>query len=737
MRLRTLDARELPDALRREYEQARGAALRRRLMWFSFGMGGLLLLIAGIVLVASAVNPGYRAIMEPWDPFGFAVLGIANGIGGLALVAGGVALARGRLAAWNTDRLVLGLAVTPAACDVVVLAAGAPSTWGDLNVVFAGVAAGLVIPTTPRIALHALGLVAIPCVLLGLFFGAMAGVSGSGEFMPMVTALAIAGWTAPFPLLVRWLDGRRRRDALIDLLAARPEAPSASEFGCSEVLAREYIRQGEIRAAYNAEAARIFRPRALRLAGWSTVACAAMLGAKMILARFAHGVSPLPGLLGNLELTDAGLLEVSLPYDLAACLLLGSVFVVLMRYSPQRFVLRWTIVAVFGAFHAIHAFEALDLASTMPIERERAFVFLFLGALVSQLVVAMALPWRGLDVLLLSLAAGVSAGLTGLLVAMTGGAPAADPLTFAIYGGILSTLCGVPAWVAATWRQGRFREQFTSTYLVRRERELYEELSAARRLHDSLFPSQSAGGPVQLVYRYEPMRHIGGDFLFRPATRAGEPASVVLLDVTGHGIPAAITVHQLVGELRRLYADDPKVNPAQVLCALNRYIHTSTALYSVYATGIVATLDPERDTLTLANAGHPPAFVRSLTGELIELDATAWTLGVSADGTFEVEQHTIPFRPGDALLMYTDGATEARDAQGRMLRVASVRTFLTRAMVGPTLLPDELLRLVRMHREGPPADDTLIAVLHRPQADVQVEVSMDATPASRVVDVSP
>ena len=84
-------------------------------------------------------------------------------------------------------------------------------------------------------------------------------------------------------------------------------------------------------------------------------------------------------------------------------------------------------------------------------------------------------------------------------------------------------------------------------------------------------------GPVRLNYVYEPMRQIGGDLLFvhppPDAMRDGSGTfSAVILDVTGHGIAAALTVNRLVGELERLFSENAAASPGDVLRGLNRYV---------------------------------------------------------------------------------------------------------------------------------------------------------------------
>src|SRR5690606_28540475 len=96
--------------------------------------------------------------------------------------------------------------------------------------------------------------------------------------------------------------------------------------------------------------------------------------------------------------------------------------------------------------------------------------------------------------------------------------------------------------------------------LATRYGEFRRELTDARRIHESLFPKPKCEGDVHFLYLYEPMRQIGGDYLFVSCAPTDdgrrEMLSFVVIDVTGHGIPAALTVNRLHGELSRLFAED-------------------------------------------------------------------------------------------------------------------------------------------------------------------------------------
>lgn len=301
---------------------------------------------------------------------------------------------------------------------------------------------------------------------------------------------------------------------------------------------------------------------------------------------------------------------------------------------------------------------------------------------------------------------------------------------------VLSCFLALPglgvAWAKTTRRSNELRVRF----LQDRYGQMRRELVDARRIHEALFPKPFSQEALRFGYRYEPMRQIGGDYLyarFGPTDGDSEPPfDILLIDVTGHGIAAALTVNRLYGEVERLYAEDPHAGPDDVLAALNRYVHLTLSRHSVYASALCIRIDVEHDTIEYASGGHPPAFLCSADGRIEGLDSTAYVLGAVGPGEFVSGARRLRFMPGDALVAYTDGAIEARDLEGRMLGVFGFQRALASCLAssgsggvvgrgvggvggwgGAGELAQALLRLVEQHRAGPPEDDTLVVEVAR------------------------
>jgi sigma-B regulation protein RsbU (phosphoserine phosphatase) len=280
-------------------------------------------------------------------------------------------------------------------------------------------------------------------------------------------------------------------------------------------------------------------------------------------------------------------------------------------------------------------------------------------------------------------------------------------------------------------RFSRFREVVELRFLNTRYAEVQRELQYARRIHEKLFPAPITRGPVQFGFRYEPMSQIGGDFVDVIESNArdgangegGEALTIVLVDVTGHGIVAALAVNRLHGEIKRTLAAqraatgsgqpaDPLAIPQAIIASLNEYVHLTLADESVFATALAVTIDAKHKKLSWVNAGHPPAFLCRASGQIDLLDATSMMLGPLGNDDLDAQPQTIDFSEGDVLIAYTDGAIECRGKSQDMLGIEGLRAVVESARHKPVEpMLDAIMSAVATFRAGSADDDTLVLAM--------------------------
>lgn len=238
-------------------------------------------------------------------------------------------------------------------------------------------------------------------------------------------------------------------------------------------------------------------------------------------------------------------------------------------------------------------------------------------------------------------------------------------------------------------------------------------------LQKSLLPPLLPEIPgVDLAARYRPAgasNLVGGDFfdVFELADRCW---GLILGDVSGFGAEAAALTGIARYTVRAIAG--PGDQPSDVLAQLNEAMlrqgpaeRFCTALYALASLPAKASEEGGAVKVRLANGGHPPALVLRDDESVERLDEGAgMLLGVFADPVFADEQVTL--RPGDALVLYTDGVTEARDRHGTQFgeeRLAAVLATCAGRSAGGIARRIELAALD--HQGDQPSDDIAIVVL--------------------------
>jgi Stage II sporulation protein E (SpoIIE) len=191
----------------------------------------------------------------------------------------------------------------------------------------------------------------------------------------------------------------------------------------------------------------------------------------------------------------------------------------------------------------------------------------------------------------------------------------------------------------------------------RRQSRLEQEFMNARALQQVLIPeSQPEITGFMLTSAYKPALEVGGDFFqVIPLEAPASSTLVVLGDVSGKGLKAAMAVSLIVGATRM--AAEATSSPAAILAALNRRLEGR--LNGGFATCVAMRLDPD-GACTLANAGHPAPY---LNGSELILPG-ALPLGISNSTSYQ--ETGLRLKAGDRLALYTDGLLEARSPSGEL-----------------------------------------------------------------------
>ena len=213
----------------------------------------------------------------------------------------------------------------------------------------------------------------------------------------------------------------------------------------------------------------------------------------------------------------------------------------------------------------------------------------------------------------------------------------------------------------------------------------------------------------RLAIHYAPSARAGGDYYdFFPLDH--ERVGLMIADVSGHGTPAAVVMAMMRVLLHT--SPEPLDPPEATLTRINERIREFT-LQDQFATACYCVVDGPRRSLEYALAGHnPPLLVRAGSGDVEEFENPCGPpLGPFVTPAFT--RRSARLDPGDTVLFYTDGLTEAADAEGRFLGVERVRELMLDARTEPPEgLRDRLVDAMRRHAGGAaPADDVTLLVM--------------------------
>jgi serine phosphatase RsbU (regulator of sigma subunit) len=221
------------------------------------------------------------------------------------------------------------------------------------------------------------------------------------------------------------------------------------------------------------------------------------------------------------------------------------------------------------------------------------------------------------------------------------------------------------ARIASTFHGAEIYAQTLTQQLVA------QELAVAGQIQSSFLPDElpEVDG-WQLVATMVPARETSGDFYDVIPLGDGR-LGILVADVADKGMGAALYM-ALCHTLIRTYAAEPNARPDLAFGATNRRI-LMDARAGLFVTAFYGALDPNTGVLTYCNAGHsPPYLLRAGSGDRMEvLHRTGMALGVIEEETWA--QETIRIDPGDVLLLYTDGITDAQDQRGRAFGKSRLR----------------------------------------------------------------
>ncbi|MCC7209479.1 MAG: SpoIIE family protein phosphatase, partial [Anaerolineae bacterium] len=269
---------------------------------------------------------------------------------------------------------------------------------------------------------------------------------------------------------------------------------------------------------------------------------------------------------------------------------------------------------------------------------------------------------------------------------------------------------------------------------------LERELDVAQRIQRSFLPQQLpryAGWDLAAFYRAA--RQVGGDFYDFIPLKDGK-IGLVIADVADKGVPAALFMALCRTNIRA--AAYSRSDPAETLTRVNQLL-LSDSRSDMFVTVWYGVWDPKTGEITYANTGHNPPILIQSTGACCELSAGGIALGVLEDVT--LERKSVTLDPGDVLVAYTDGVTDALRADEVEFGLSGLQdTALSAYFQSASAIVERVVSAVDTFTgEQPQFDDLTLVVLKRllgkdaARSTATLQMALASDDAAELVDLPP
>jgi phosphoserine phosphatase RsbU/P len=237
-----------------------------------------------------------------------------------------------------------------------------------------------------------------------------------------------------------------------------------------------------------------------------------------------------------------------------------------------------------------------------------------------------------------------------------------------------------------------------------------EELEIARQIQSSILPREVPRIPgLEIAARYLPMSAVAGDF-YDFLTFESNQLGILVADVTGHGVPAALIASMLKGAFAGQKAH--AVHPELVLVGLNEALCGKFEEHFVTAAYLFVDLDAK--IVRYAGAGHPPLLLsKRSNGEARSIEQNGLFLGMFPGAVYSSIE--IPLQRGDVYVLYTDGLLESTNAKAEEFGLSRCKQFLaSHSRLPPAALADALLSEIARwsaRSSGRPQEDDMTLIV--------------------------
>ncbi len=254
------------------------------------------------------------------------------------------------------------------------------------------------------------------------------------------------------------------------------------------------------------------------------------------------------------------------------------------------------------------------------------------------------------------------------------------------------------------------QEFFLRTELRKARDALWGEMELAKKIQTSILPANDRLGDYQVAAVMRPADEVGGDYYDFFETHGGE-RWVTLGDVSGHGVESGLIMMMAQSSIASILDSDTGVSPSALLVSVNRIIRKNILRLNVerYMTLVAANLSGDSITISGKHTDLIILRVPDYTPEVVPTDGT-W-LGITDEVDGFMKDRVVPVNKGDMVLMYTDGATEAKNSEGELFGDERlIESFIKHCRQPVNEIINGILADISAYQSGQDDDITLLVI---------------------------
>jgi serine phosphatase RsbU (regulator of sigma subunit) len=238
---------------------------------------------------------------------------------------------------------------------------------------------------------------------------------------------------------------------------------------------------------------------------------------------------------------------------------------------------------------------------------------------------------------------------------------------------------------------------------------IQKDLNLAQQVQHSLVPKPISLQKIEVHARYMPMIGVGGDFadLYYDGE---ENVYLTLVDVTGHGITAALLVNRICSEIRNMVREQRE--PKSILYSVNNFIFHAFEGMAMFLTMFSGVINLRKCSFVYAGSAHPAIILwRSRENKFEKLESQNVIIGYDKRDENKFVQDITILGPEDKIIMYTDGIIEAEDANGKQLGINGfINFFKSSIYLSVSEIIDGIIKGIEDYTPNPVKDDVYLVI---------------------------